>query len=55
MRRVRICCTMACGLYPFMNTHVPGSIGGMNVARACPNMWLRGSRSRKRRGRKGRA
>ena len=42
MRRVRTCCTMACGLYPFMNTHVPGSIGGMNVARACPNMLAQG-------------
>ena len=29
-----------------MKTTVPDSIGGMNVAMACPNMWLSGSRFR---------
>ena len=31
-----------------MKTTVPGSIGGMNVAIDWPNMWLSGSRFRKR-------
>jgi hypothetical protein len=33
-----------------MKTTTPGIIGGMNVAIACPNMWLSGSRLRKRSG-----
>ena len=31
-----------------MNTTTPGSMGGMKVAMAWPNMWLSGSRFRKR-------
>ena len=38
-----------------MKTTTPGSIGGMNVAIAWPNMWLSGSRFRKRSGKNGRA
>ena len=38
-----------------MKTTSPGSIGGTNVAIACPNMWLSGSRFRNRIGRNGRA
>ena len=45
---------MAEGLYPRMNTHTPGNIGGMNVDSACPNMWLSGSRFRNRSGKNGR-
>ena len=41
---------MSCGLRLRTNTVVPGSIGGMNVAIAWPNMWLSGSRLRKRSG-----
>ena len=41
------------GLYPRMNTTTPGSIGGMKVAIAWPNMWLSGRRLRKRRGQNG--
>ena len=37
-----------------MKTTTPGSIGGTNVAIACPNMWLSGSRFRNRIGRNGR-
>src|SRR5687767_8818237 len=36
-----------------MKTTTPGSIGGTNVAMACPNMWLSGSRLRNRIGRNG--
>ena len=36
-----------------MNTTTPGSIGGMKVAIAWPNMWLRGSRLRNRSGKNG--
>ena len=36
-----------------MKTTVPGSIGGMKVAIDWPNMWLRGSRLRKRSGKNG--
>ena len=36
-----------------MNTTTPGSIGGMKVAIACPNMWLSGSRFRNRNGKNG--
>ncbi len=36
-----------------MNTTTPGSIGGTNVAIACPNMWLSGRRFRNRIGRNG--
>src|SRR5437870_2445746 len=36
-----------------MNTTTPGNIGGMNVAMAWPNMWLSGSRFRKRIGENG--
>ena len=36
-----------------MKTTVPPSIGGTNVAIACPNMWLSGSRLRKRIGENG--
>ena len=36
-----------------MNTTTPGSIGGMKVAIAWPNMWLSGSRFRNRNGKKG--
>ena len=38
-----------------MKTTTPGSIGGMNVAIAWPNMWLSGSRFRNRIGKNGRA
>ena len=38
-----------------MKTTTPGSIGGMNVAIAWPNMWLSGSRFRNRSGKNGRA
>ena len=38
-----------------MKTTTPGSIGGMNVAIACPNIWLNGSKFRNRSGKKGRA
>ncbi len=37
-----------------MKMVTPSSIGGMKVAMAWPNMWLRGSRFRKRSGKKGR-
>ena len=37
-----------------MKTTIPGSIGGMNVAIACPNMWLSGRRLRNRSGKNGR-
>ena len=37
-----------------MKITVPGSIGGMNVAIAWPNMWLSGSRLRNRSGKNGR-
>ena len=46
---------MSFGLKLWMNTVVPPSIGGMNVAIDCPNMWLSGSRFRKRMGENGRA
>src|SRR5437763_1815114 len=36
-----------------MKITVPGSIGGMNVAMAWPNMWLRGRRFRNLNGKKG--
>ena len=36
-----------------MNTTVPSSIGGTNVAMAWPNMWLSGNRFRKRIGKNG--
>ncbi len=36
-----------------MKITVPGSIGGMKVAIAWPNMWLSGSRFRNRRGKNG--
>src|SRR5438309_1324474 len=48
IRRAFTCPTMSTGLYPRMNTTTPPSIGGTKVAIACPNMWLRGSRFRKR-------
>ena len=38
-----------------MKTTSPDSIGGTNVAIAWPNMWLSGSRFRKRIGMNGRA
>jgi hypothetical protein len=38
-----------------MKTTVPASIGGMKVAIDWPNMWLSGSRFRKRIGENGRA
>ena len=37
-----------------MKTTTPGSIGGMKVAIAWPNMWLSGSRFRNRSGKNGR-
>ncbi len=40
--------TMSCGLKLRMNTTVPSISGGMFVAIDCPNMWLSGSRFRKR-------
>ena len=36
-----------------MKTTTPGSIGGIKVAMAWPNMWLSGSRFRKRMGKNG--
>ena len=36
-----------------MKTTTPGSMGGTKVAIACPNMWLSGSRLRKRSGKNG--
>ena len=52
MRRL-ICATISAGLYPRMKITVPGSIGGMKVAIACPNMWLRGRRFRNLNGKNG--
>src|SRR3954469_17266558 len=52
-RRFRIWRTISRGSYPWTKTVTPGSIGGMKVAIACPNIWLRGSRLRKRIGLKG--
>ena len=54
-RRSLICRTMSFGLKLWMKTVVPPSIGGMNVAIDWPNMWLSGSRFRKRMGENGRA
>ena len=54
IRRVFTCETMSMGLKPRMNTTTPFSIGGTNVAIACPNMWLSGSRLRNRIGANGR-
>ena len=47
--------TMSWGLKLRMNTTVPSTIGGMLVAIDWPNMWLSGSRFRKRSGRNGQA
>ena len=44
---------MSCGLKLRMKTTVPSTIGGMLVAIDWPNMWLSGSRLRKRSGRNG--
>ena len=55
MRRALICWTMSRGRRLRMNITSPDSIGGTNVAIACPNMWLSGSRFRKRSGMNGRA
>ena len=44
---------MSSGAKLRVKTTVPGSIGGMNVAMAWPNMWLSGKRFRKRMGRNG--
>jgi hypothetical protein len=38
IRRSCIWRTISLGLKPLMKTTVPGSIGGMKVAIACPNM-----------------
>jgi hypothetical protein len=46
---------MSSGAKLRVNTTTPGSIGGTNVAIACPNIWLSGSRLRKRMGKNGRA
>ena len=53
-RRVRICRTISCGLYPRMKTATPGMSGRMNIVSAWPNMWLSGIRLRKRSGNTGR-
>ena len=54
MRRFLICAAISPGCSPRMKTTTPGSIGGMKVAIAWPNMWLSGRRFRKRTGQNGR-
>src|SRR5260370_40694676 len=53
IRRLLICATMSTGLYPRMKTTTPGSIGGVKVAMAWPNMWLSGRRFGDLNGKKG--
>ncbi len=50
MRRDLISCRMSCGLKLRVKMTVPRTIGGMLVAIDWPNMWLSGSRFRKRSG-----